>query len=84
MTAHAGYVDLHIFQDWCHVKTVADEDELQDVLASRFSPNFDLDTYKLLLRHLKTCTEVISYEREDRPISERPRLSMEAPGLRRG
>ena len=66
--------------DWGHIKTVSDENELQDVLDSRFSPGFDLDTYRLLLRHLRTCPNVISYEREDRRISERPRLSMEAPG----
>jgi DNA polymerase III subunit epsilon len=79
--AHTGHVQLHIFLDWCHLKTVEDEIELQDVLTSRVSPDFDLDTYKLLQHHLKTCTEVIIYEREDKRFSEQPSLSMEAGGL---
>ena len=69
-------VELHIFQDWCHLTTVTDENELQDFLASRFSPDFDLDAYKLLLRHLKNGTEVINYENEEKHISERPGLFM--------
>ena len=70
--ADSGRVQLHIFQDWCHVKTVEDENELQDILTSRCRPEFDLDTYKLLQRHLKTCTDIISYEREDKHVDERP------------
>ena len=53
-----GHVQLHIFQDWCHLTTVEDENELQDVPTSCFQPDFDLDTYKLLQHHLKTCTDV--------------------------
>ena len=70
--ATTARVQLHIFQDWCHLKTVEDENELQDVLSSRYYPKFDLDTYKLLQHHLKTCTEVVSYEWEDIRFSERP------------
>ncbi len=79
--ATTGRVQLHIFQDWCHLKTVEDENELQDVLTSRFQPDFDLDTYKLLQHHLKTCTDVINYEREDKYFIEQASLSMEAGGL---
>ena len=67
--ATTGRAQLHIFQDWCHLKTVEDENQLQDVLTSRFNPDFDLDTYKLLQHHLKTCTDVINYEREDKYFS---------------
>jgi DNA polymerase-3 subunit epsilon len=78
--ANTGHVQLHIFQDWCHLKTVEDENELQDVLSSRYYPEFDLDTYKLLQHHLETCTDVINYERKDKRVSERPRLFMDAAG----
>jgi len=81
--ATTGRVQLHIFQDWCHLKTVEDENELQDVLTSRFQAEFDLDTYKLLQRHLKMRPEVISYEREDKNFDERPGLSVETAGLGR-
>jgi DNA polymerase-3 subunit epsilon len=61
---NTGKVQLHIFQDWCHLTTVEDENELQDALKSRFSPAFDLDTYKLLVSQLKTRPDVISYEQD--------------------
>jgi DNA polymerase-3 subunit epsilon len=78
--ANTGGVQLHIFQDWCHLTTVEDENELQDALESRFSPEFDLDVYKLLLRHLRTCTDVTNYERQGEYMSERPSLFREARG----
>jgi DNA polymerase-3 subunit epsilon len=60
---------LHIFEDWCHLETVEDENNLQDdVLASRYHLVFDLDIYRLLERHLNTCTDIISYERQDEHI----------------
>jgi hypothetical protein len=76
-------VQLHIFQDWCHLKTVEDENDLEDALTSRYHSEFDLDIYKLLQRHLNTCMDVISYERKDEHVCERPRLSMETAGLLR-
>jgi DNA polymerase-3 subunit epsilon len=45
--------DLHVFDQWCHLATLHDEGELADVLASRREPAFDLDTYRLLLKHLQ-------------------------------
>lgn len=57
--ADTGRTQLHIFQDWRHLKTVEDEDELQDVLTSHFCAEFDLDIYKLLQRHLQTCGDTV-------------------------
>lgn len=49
-----GRTDIHIFEQWCHLATVQDEAELADALTSRSSLAFDLDTYRLLLKHLLT------------------------------
>lgn len=47
-----GRTDIHIFDQWCHVATVHDEDALHDAVASRQPLAFDLDTYRLLLKRL--------------------------------
>lgn len=59
----SGRTQLHIFEYWCHVKTVEDENELEDILTSRSYLDFDLDTYKLLQRSLKKQTAIISYSK---------------------
>jgi len=50
----SGRTDIHIFDQWCHLATVQDEAELEDALTSNFTLAFDLDTYRLLLKHLLT------------------------------
>ena len=47
--------DIHIFEQWCHLATVHDESELSDALGSRSTLAFDLDTYRLLLKHIGTA-----------------------------
>ena len=47
-----GRTDIHLFDQWCHLATVQDEAELADALTSRRALAFDLDTYRLLLKHL--------------------------------
>jgi DNA polymerase-3 subunit epsilon len=49
---HTGRTDIHIFDQWCHLATVQDEAELEDALTSRRTLAFDLDTYRLLIKHL--------------------------------
>lgn len=51
--ASTGRTDIHLFDQWCHLATVHDEEELEDAL-TQSSPAlaFDLDTYRLLLKHL--------------------------------
>jgi DNA polymerase-3 subunit epsilon len=44
--------EVHVFDQWCHVATVRDLDELEEVSQSNPALAFDLDTYRLLLRHL--------------------------------
>ena len=51
----SGRTDIHIFDQWCHLATVQDEAELADALTSRTSLAFDLDTYRLLLKHLQVA-----------------------------
>ncbi len=50
--AKTGRSDLHVFDQWCHLATVQGEAELEEALASNIALAFDLDTYRLLLKHL--------------------------------
>lgn len=47
-----GRTDMHVFDQWCHLATVQNEAELDDIISSNGSLAFDLDTYRLLLKHL--------------------------------
>lgn len=47
-----GRTDMHVFDQWCHLATVQNEAELDDVVSSSSPLAFDLDTYRLLLKHL--------------------------------
>lgn len=57
--------DIHIFDHWCHLATVHDEAALEEALRVRRALAFDLDTYRLLLKHLalpgKTGPELIHF-----------------------
>ena len=45
--------DIHLFDQWCHLATVHSDEELHDALQSQRAPlAFDLDTYRLALKHL--------------------------------
>lgn len=50
--ARSERTDIHLFDQWCHLATVHDEAELADALGSRSTLAFDLDTYRLLLKHI--------------------------------
>ena len=50
--AHTGRTDMHVFDQWCHLATVQNDAELDDVISANTSLAFDLDTYRLLLKHL--------------------------------
>ena len=51
--ARSGRTDIHLFDQWCHLATVHSEAELHEALQSRHSLlAFDLDTYRLALKHL--------------------------------
>ncbi|XZG69866.1 exonuclease domain-containing protein [Chitinibacteraceae bacterium HSL-7] len=43
---------LHVIDRWCYLGTIHDESELPDLLAAA-SPQFDLDTYKLIRSEIK-------------------------------
>jgi len=47
-----GRTDIHVFDQWCHLATVHDEAELEAALETRRALAFDLDSYRLLLKHL--------------------------------
>lgn len=48
--------DIHVFDQWCHLATVNDEAELQEIPGGSDSLAFDLDTYRLLLKHIKPAS----------------------------
>jgi hypothetical protein len=50
--AATGRTDIHVFDQWCHVGTVQDEDALDEARHSRQPLAFDLDTYYLLQKRL--------------------------------
>ena len=48
-----GRTDIHLFDQWSHLATVQSDEELQEALQSRREPlAFNLDTYRLALKHL--------------------------------
>jgi DNA polymerase III subunit epsilon len=47
-----GATDIHIFNQWCHLATVHDETDLEEAVLSHDPLAFDLDTYRLLVKHL--------------------------------
>ncbi|MFM2396229.1 MAG: hypothetical protein RLZZ434_811, partial [Pseudomonadota bacterium] len=51
--------NLHVFEHWCHIATVDDEGQLQEALQFKYAYQFDLDTYKLLLKALSKKSTVI-------------------------
>ena len=51
--ALSGRTDIHVFDQWCHLATVHDDTELDAALTSTAPAlAFDLDTYRLLIKHL--------------------------------
>ncbi|MBK6971700.1 MAG: hypothetical protein IPH26_01640 [Sterolibacteriaceae bacterium] len=42
--------EFHVFESWCHLGSVKDEADLHELAAARVEPNFDLDTYRILLK----------------------------------
>jgi DNA polymerase III subunit epsilon len=47
-----GRSEMHVFDQWCHLATVQNDAELEEVINANTSLAFDLDTYRLLLKHL--------------------------------
>jgi DNA polymerase III subunit epsilon len=47
-----GRTDIHIFDQWCHLATVHDAADLDEALTNSTALAFDLDTYRLLVKHL--------------------------------
>ena len=53
-SVYKNWVDIHIFENWCYLGTAHNEDELNQLsLFQNEEKQFDLDTYKILLRYLK-------------------------------
>jgi DNA polymerase-3 subunit epsilon len=62
---YSNQTDIHIFDQWCHLGTVNNEADLEEMMQSRSVFAFDLDSYKLLLKTLKKPNiELIQLVRE--------------------
>jgi DNA polymerase-3 subunit epsilon len=48
----SGRTDIHVFEHWCHIATVSDPAELEEITTARRVLAFDLDTYRLLHKRL--------------------------------
>ena len=48
--------ELHVFSDWCWLATARDESELQAIVEAPPRAPFDLDIYRLLVKHLPRLT----------------------------
>jgi len=46
--------EVHVVNQWCYVGTARTEDEVPALVAAARRPHFDLDQYKILLRHLRS------------------------------
>lgn len=69
--------ELHVFENWCHLATVQDEGELDELMQGRTSSGFDLDIYNLLQKNLNKYPGIISLDR----FMPRRVSSYELPGL---
>ena len=49
---HSGRTDIHVFEQWCHIATVTDPAELDELGKNSQPLAFDLDTYRLLQKRL--------------------------------
>lgn len=59
-------MEIHVFDHWCHLGTADSEESLRDILEHRSPLPFDLDSYKILNRHLDRKgrrSEVLSLSR---------------------
>jgi DNA polymerase-3 subunit epsilon len=50
--AERDAADIHVVQNWCLLGTARSEDEVTELLDGAPAPQFDLDHYKILARHL--------------------------------
>jgi len=50
---HTGQADIHIFDQWCHLATARNDEELHEALEGRSELlAFDLDSYRMALKYL--------------------------------
>lgn len=52
--AESGKTEIHVFEQWCHLGTVDNEHDMENLLNSKTVFAFDHDTYKLLLKALRS------------------------------
>lgn len=59
----SNLTDIHVFDQWCHLGTVNNENDLAELMQTRTVFAFDLDSYKLLLKMLaKSNIELIKLQ----------------------
>jgi DNA polymerase III subunit epsilon len=60
-----GKTDIHIFDQWCHLGTVNNAAEYEELLNTKTIFAFDLDSYKLILKTLKTNQYELIHTNQD-------------------
>jgi DNA polymerase-3 subunit epsilon len=51
---HDGREEVHIVDRWSYLGTAREESEIAEILANGADAAFDLDTYKILAKHIKS------------------------------
>jgi DNA polymerase-3 subunit epsilon len=64
--------DIHVLRDWCWLGTATDEGELQAMLEAPPRASFDLDIYRVLVKHLPRTAIVPLGVREAADLQETP------------
>jgi DNA polymerase-3 subunit epsilon len=77
---NTGGHQLHVFENWCYLGTVQDEEELHELVQADPSLSFDLDIYNLLQKRLSKETKVIYLDE----IPPNPGFSLAISGVAHG
>ena len=54
--------DIHLFEHWCYLDTVAADADLQESINTRYDLLFDLDIYRLIGKALSNSRHIIQFD----------------------
>ncbi len=63
--AVTGQTDIHLFDQWCHLGTINNEADLAEMMETKTVFAFDLDSYKLILKTLKSSKHTLIQSPQD-------------------
>ncbi|HSH73133.1 MAG TPA: exonuclease domain-containing protein [Methylophilaceae bacterium] len=66
-----GKTEVHLFEHWCHLDTVASDGDMEEALNAKYELEFDLDAYRLIVKALGRAEDIIEFGyRESRDLME--------------